>query len=166
MNEAYLCLGGNLGDCLVNLKKAGIVIEDRVGKIKQYSSVYQSQAWGMDNTPDFYNQIVKVETKLSAQELMNALLAIEKQMGRERLGQDNTYQNRIIDVDILFFNTEVIESSTLQIPHPRLHLRRFVLEPLNEVALYYVHPLLHKSVSELLVLCTDKGQVKKLEHAL
>jgi 2-amino-4-hydroxy-6-hydroxymethyldihydropteridine diphosphokinase len=166
MNEAYLCLGGNLGNCLITFKEACGYIEQKVGKIKRYSSVYQSQAWGMSDAPDFYNQAIKLETKLSAQELISTLLGIEKILGRERAEQIQGYQNRIIDIDVLFFNDEVIKTNTLEIPHPRLHLRKFVLEPLHEIAPNYVHPLLHKSVSELLALCVDKGQVKKLEHAL
>lgn len=166
MNEAYLCLGGNLGNCFITFKEACGYIEQKVGKIKRYSSVYQSQAWGMDDAPDFYNQVIKLETKLKPEELMLVLLDIEKKMGRERLEQDNTYQNRIIDIDVLFFNDEGIKTNTLEIPHPRLHLRKFVLEPLNETAPNYIHPLLNKSITELLALCTDKGQVKKLEHAL
>jgi 2-amino-4-hydroxy-6-hydroxymethyldihydropteridine diphosphokinase len=165
MNEAYLCLGGNMGNCLVNLKQACAQIEQKAGKIEQYSSIYQSQAWGMNNAPDFYNQVIKLKTKLNAEEIMLVLLGIEKKMGRERTKQDNAYQNRIIDIDILFFNTEVIENHTLQIPHPRLHLRRFVLEPLHEIAPNHIHPILKKTVAQLLSICADNGQIKKSEHA-
>ncbi len=166
MNEAYLCLGGNLGNCFITFKEACRHIEQKAGKIKLYSSIYQSQAWGMNDAPDFYNQVIKLETKLKPQELILVLLDIEKQMGRERLEQNNTYQNRIIDIDVLFYNNEIIEKQTLQIPHPRLHLRRFVLEPLNEIASNYIHPLLKKSITQLLAICADNGQIKKLEHVL
>jgi 2-amino-4-hydroxy-6-hydroxymethyldihydropteridine diphosphokinase len=166
MNEAYLCLGGNLGNSFITFKEACGYIERQTGGIKLCSSMYLSRAWGMDDAPDFYNQVIKLETNLNANELMSALLEIEKALGRERKETVTSYQNRVIDIDVLFFNKEVTKTDTLEIPHPRLHLRKFVLEPLNEVAPNYVHPLLHKSISELLALCTDNGQVKKLEHAL
>lgn len=166
MNEAYLCLGGNMGNCLVNLKQANAFVEESVGKIVQCSSVYLSQAWGMDDAPDFYNQVIKLETHLKPEELMSVLLDIEKQMGRERLEQSKGYQNRMIDIDILFFNAEVIKTNILQIPHPRLHLRRFVLEPLNEIAPNYMHPILKKSITQLLSICADEGQVKRLEYVV
>ena len=166
MNEVYLCLGGNLGNCITTFKEACEYIEQKAGKIKLYSSVYQSQAWGMMDAPDFYNQVIKVETTLTAQELMLVLLDIEKALGRERTDTMKGYQNRVIDIDILFFSNEVIKTETLQIPHPRLHLRKFVLEPLNEIAPNYFHPLLKKDITELLSLCTDKGQIKKLAHAV
>jgi 2-amino-4-hydroxy-6-hydroxymethyldihydropteridine diphosphokinase len=166
MNEAYLCLGGNLGNCFITFKEACGYIEQKVGKINLYSSVYQSQAWGMNDAPDFYNEVIKFETKLSAQALIIALLDIEKKLGRERAEQIEGYQNRIIDIDVLFYNDEVIKTDTLEIPHPRLYLRKFVLEPLCEIAPDYIHPILKKSVTQLVAACADKGQIKKLEHAL
>jgi 2-amino-4-hydroxy-6-hydroxymethyldihydropteridine diphosphokinase len=166
MNEAYLCLGGNLGNSFITFKEACGHIEQQVGDIKLRSSMYQSHAWGMDNAPDFYNQVIKIETKLMPEELMLALLDIEKTLGRERKESGTSYQNRVIDIDVLFYKEDAIKTDTLEIPHPRLHLRKFVLEPLNEIAPNYIHPLLHKSVSELLALCIDKGQIKKLEHAI
>ena len=166
MNEAYLCLGGNLGYSFITFKKACGYIEQHIGEIKQYSSIYQSQAWGMSNAPDFYNQVIKLETKLSAQELIIALLDIEKTLGRERAEQIEGYQNRLIDIDVLFFNDEIIKTNMLEIPHPRLQLRKFVLEPLCEIASDFIHPLLKKNITQLVAVCADKGQVKKLEHAL
>ncbi len=166
MNEAYLCLGGNLGNCFITFKEACAYIERQAGDITLCSSIYQSQAWGMNNAPDFYNQVIKLETNLNPEELMLVLLAIEKQMGRERLEQSNGYQNRMIDIDILFFNAEVIENQALRIPHPRLHLRRFVLEPLNEIASNYIHPILKKSITQMLSICADEGQVKRLEYVV
>jgi deoxyguanosine kinase len=165
MNEVYLCLGGNLGNCLVTFAQVCVLIEQTVGKITRQSSLYQSQAWGMEGTPDFLNQIIKVETKVSAEELLIFLLEIEKKLGRERT-ETITYQSRLIDIDILFFNKKIIKTETLEIPHPRLHLRKFVLEPLNEIAPNFTHPVLNKSISELLELCSDTGQVKKLSHVI
>ncbi|MEO8759560.1 MAG: 2-amino-4-hydroxy-6-hydroxymethyldihydropteridine diphosphokinase [Bacteroidia bacterium] len=165
MNEVYLCLGGNLGNCLENLNRACQLINEKAGKLVQCSFIYQSQAWGMDAAPDFYNQVIKIETKFTAQQLISALLDIEKTLGRERI-ETIGYQNRIMDIDILFFNDEVIKTDLLEIPHPRLHLRQFVLQPLNEIAPNFMHPLLQKTITELLMTCPDKGEVKKLTNAV
>jgi deoxyguanosine kinase len=165
MNEVYLCLGGNLGNCLATFVQVCVLIEQTVGKVTKQSSLYQSQAWGMEGAPDFLNQVIKIETKISAEELLIFLLEIEKKLGRERT-ETTMYQSRLIDIDILFFNKKTIKTEILEIPHPRLHLRKFVLEPLNEIAPNFVHPVLNKSVSELLKLCPDAGQIKKWSHAV
>jgi 2-amino-4-hydroxy-6-hydroxymethyldihydropteridine diphosphokinase len=165
MNEVYLCLGGNLGNCLATFGQVCVQIKETVGKITSQSSLYQSQAWGMEDAPDFLNQVIKVETKISAEGLLIFLLEIEKELGRKR-AETTTYQSRLIDIDILFFNKKIIKAETLEIPHPRLHLRKFVLEPLNEIAPHFIHPVLNKSISELLESCPDTGQVKKLTHVV
>jgi 2-amino-4-hydroxy-6-hydroxymethyldihydropteridine diphosphokinase len=165
MNEVYLCLGGNLGNCLATFGQVCVLIERTVGKVTGQSLLYQSQAWGVEGVPDFLNQVIKVETKISAEELLIFLLEMEKKLGRERT-ETTTYQSRLIDIDILFFNKKIIKTKTLEIPHPRLHLRKFVLEPLNEIAPNFIHPVLNRSISELLALCPDTGQVKKLAHAV
>jgi 2-amino-4-hydroxy-6-hydroxymethyldihydropteridine diphosphokinase len=160
MNEAYLCLGGNLGNCkeifakcleLMALK--GIVIERR-------SAIYISPAWGMENAPDFYNQVVKVNLRQEPGDLLQILLGIEKELGRER-SPGKRYESRTIDLDILFFNSEVIDTEELHVPHPRLHLRRFVLEPMHEIAPGLVHPVLKKTIAQLLKECPDASAVKR-----
>jgi len=165
MNEVYLCLGGNLGNCFETFKQVCEHIKQIVGSVSKQSSLYQSQAWGMDNAPDFFNQVIKVETTLSAEELLLILLEIEKKLGRTRT-ETTTYQSRLIDIDILFFNKKIIETDTLHVPHPRLHLRKFVLEPLNEITSNFIHPLLNKTMAELLYDCPDTGQVKKLTYVV
>ncbi len=165
MNEVYLCLGGNLGNCLANLNRASELIADKGGRIVHQSSVYQSQAWGMDKAPDFFNKAIKVETKLTAKDLIIILLEIEKILGRERT-EVAGYQSRIMDIDILFFNNEVIKTDVLEIPHPRLHLRNFVLLPLEEIASNFIHPILKKTITELVKLSPDTGEIKKLTHAI
>ncbi len=165
MNEAYLCLGGNLGNCIETFAKSILLIEENGLKIMRKSAIYSSKAWGMDNAPDFYNQVLKTETLLDANEILTLLLTTEKRLGRERNSVER-YESRTIDMDILFFNNEVIEEERLHIPHPRLHLRKFVLEPLNEIATEFIHPKLKKSISQLLSECTDTGIAKKIAHAL
>jgi 2-amino-4-hydroxy-6-hydroxymethyldihydropteridine diphosphokinase len=165
MNEVYLCLGGNLGDGLANLNRACELIENKAGKIMLKSSVYRSQAWGMDKAPDFFNQVIKIETEISAQVLIGGLLEIEKEMGRERKGE-LAYQNRIMDIDILFFNKEVIKTDNLEIPHPRLHLRNFVLRPMLEIVPDFMHPVFNKTIRELAEICPDKGEIKTPADAL
>lgn len=160
MNAAFLCLGGNMGDRLGNLNevKRQILALDCV--IEAQSSVYQTKAWGVDEAPDYYNQIIKISTYLPADQLMQRLLAIEKNMGRVRT--DNRNASRTMDIDILFFNNEIINTDLLEVPHPRLNLRNFVLVPLNEIASNYIHPFLNKSISDLLIECSDTSEVKKI----
>ena len=163
MNDVYLCLGGNIGNCVSAFTEAKTLINAKIGSIIKSSGIYRTQAWGMDNAPDFYNQVIEVKTSLFAQDVMNNLLEIEKQMGRERNIEANSYQNRVIDLDILFFNAEIIQTETVEIPHPRMHLRNFVLIPLKEIAPNLIHPILKKNISELLDVCIDKNEITKHE---
>ena len=107
----------------------------------------------------FQKQVLLLQTELPAIKLMQSILLIEEQMGRKR---KKKFGPRIIDIDILFYNEDVLESPDLVIPHPQLHLRRFTLEPMNEIAPGLIHPLLNKSISELLAECPDPLAVKKL----
>lgn len=147
MNKIFLITGGNIGDRKKNLDTAAALIENRIGKIVIRSKVYETEAWGITNQPLFYNQVLVVESKFSAREVLNTILKIEAEMGRKR-----TIKNaaRIIDIDILFFNDEVINEKNLIIPHPQINNRRFVLSPLNEIAPQMVHPRLKKTMTELL----------------
>jgi 2-amino-4-hydroxy-6-hydroxymethyldihydropteridine diphosphokinase len=165
MNEAYLCLGGNLGNCIETFAKAIKLLERQAIRVSKYSSIYISGAWGMEKAPDFYNQVIAVKTSHTAEQLMQILLETEKKLGRVRDG-DDTYRSRPIDMDILFFNQDLIQTPQLEVPHPRLHLRRFVLEPLNEIAPGLIHPGITKTISQLLAVCEDKSTTKKLNHAL
>ena len=158
MNKTYLLLGSNMGNSKSRLIKAILQIEKNIGKVTRQSSLYATAAWGNTNQPDFLNQVIIVETKLSALQTMQTILSIEKKMGRIR-----TLKNapRIIDIDILFFNKEIIEMDHLIIPHPQIQNRRFVLVPLNKLSPNLMHPVLKKSVHQLLVHCADKLNVKK-----
>ncbi len=156
MNRIFLITGGNIGDRKKNLQKAAMLIEKNIGKIIESSSIYETEAWGNNNQPAFYNQVHIIESKFSAQQIMNKILQIEKQMGRIR-----TIKNaaRIIDIDILFFNDEIINLPNLIVPHMEINNRRFVLMPLNELAPDLIHPVLKQSIHELLSSCKDTLKV-------
>src|ERR1700750_3440022 len=131
MNTAFLLTGGNLGDRSQNLKKASDIIEARCGVIQQRSFIYQTAAWGFTDQPDFFNQALQLQTNFNADELMKALLQIEKILGRKR---DIKMGPRTIDIDILLMNDIIYQSETVIIPHPHLAERRFALAPLAEIA--------------------------------
>ena len=159
MNTVYVLTGGNLGNKNANLLKAKEYLQKQTGNIVASSSVYQTEAWGNNNQPDFYNQVHIIKTKFSAEELMKNILEIEEQMGRIRTEKNAA---RLIDIDILFFNDEVINKKNLIIPHAEIGNRRFVLTPLNELSSSLIHPVLHKTVAELLAICKDPLEVKVL----
>ena len=152
MNKAYLLIGGNMGDRLANLENAKKAIEKDLGNILYTSSVYETAAWGKENQPAFLNQALLIETKLNAEDVMNTILQIEKNMGRirqEHLGP------RTIDLDIIFFNDQIMNTENLTIPHPQMQKRNFVLTPLNEIAPDFIHPIFNKSIAQLLMDCED-----------
>lgn len=163
MNEAYLCLGGNLGDTVAIFAEAIDLLRSNGLTTDCKSSIYTSKAWGMENAPDFFNQIIRVKTLLNEHDLMQKLLQVERQLGRKR-ALSGQYESRTLDIDIILFNDEIINEEHLHIPHPRMHLRRFVLEPLAEIAPQLVHPLFHKTIGQLLKECPDTGHIKKLTH--
>ena len=158
MNRTYLLLGSNMGNSKQQLATAQKHIEKNIGNIIRHSSLYQTAAWGKTDQPDFLNQVILVETEFTANNIMQAILTIEKKMGRLR-----TVKNapRIIDIDILLFNKEIIESPALSVPHPQLQNRLFVLIPLNELSPNLIHPVLKKTIHQLLRVCPDKLAVKK-----
>ncbi len=161
MNKAYLLTGGNLGNRQHNLQQAKDYIEELCGTIVQYSAVYKTKAWGITDQPDFYNQAMELDTQLHPECLMRSLLQIEEKMGRERIFK---FGPRIIDIDILLFNNDIIHTPVLTVPHPYLPQRRFALMPLNEIAGNIIHPLLHKSINIILKECNDKLDVYKISE--
>jgi 2-amino-4-hydroxy-6-hydroxymethyldihydropteridine diphosphokinase len=159
MNTTYLLLGSNMGDSKQKLLEAKKHITKNIGKVIRQSGLYQTAAWGKTDQPDFINQVIIVETTLTAEQTMDKILFIEGQMGRIRTEKNAP---RIIDIDILFFNNQLINSENLTIPHPFIQARRFVLVPLHELSPGFQHPLINKSVSELLKDCPDLLDVKKI----
>jgi len=159
MNKAYLLIGGNMGDRNKNLNEAIDFIARECGSVIKSSSIYETAAWGKTDQPDFLNQCLLIQTSLSAPDLMKQLLKIEEKMGRKRKEKNDP---RIIDIDILFFNDEVLQTEFLTLPHPQVQNRRFALVPLKEIAPNLVHPVFKKSMSKLLDECPDKLEVKKL----
>lgn len=159
MNKTYLLLGSNMGNSQLQLTRAINNISQQIGIVIRQSKLYITSAWGNTNQPDFLNQVIVVETQLSAIKTMQTILTIEKQMGRLR-----TVKNapRLIDIDILYFNKEVIDSKLLCLPHPEIQNRRFVLIPLNELSPNFLHPLSGKSNHQLLTDCNDELNVKKI----
>ena len=156
-NGIYLLLGSNLGDRMVNMLTAMDFIEKEAGTILAQSQLYETEAWGVEQQAPFLNQVIEISSRLTAHTLLECILEIEKKMGRERVIK---WGERLIDIDILYFGSTVIEETDLIIPHPYIHQRRFTLVPLCEIAPYLVHPVLKKNQLELLNDCPDKLQVK------
>ena len=148
-----------MGNSQQQLAKAISNIEKKIGRVIRRSGLYQTAAWGKTDQPDFLNQVIIVETGLRAIQTMQKILFIEKKMGRIRTEKNAP---RIIDIDILFFDKQVINEKGLVIPHPALQLRRFVLVPLNELSPVFIHPHLKKTIHQLLLKCPDKLDVKKI----
>ncbi|MBA2498363.1 MAG: 2-amino-4-hydroxy-6-hydroxymethyldihydropteridine diphosphokinase [Chitinophagaceae bacterium] len=159
MNTAFLLIGGNIGNRFHNLEKARSLINQQCGNIIKTSSIYETAAWGMVQQSHFLNQVLSLNTKLSASELLKCILTSEQKMGRIRKQKSGP---RIIDIDLLFYNDDMITEPRLVVPHPRLHLRKFALEPMNEIAPHHIHPGFSKTISELLGTCEDELSVQKL----
>ncbi len=161
MNTAYLILGGNQGDRLKNINEAIRLIASEAGSISKFSKIYITAAWGNEDLSDFYNQAICVKTHLSATDLLDTILGIEKKLGRTR--GNEKWQARTIDIDILFYNNDIIDQKNLIIPHPFLQERRFVLIPLCDIANDLIHPILKKDIKALLIGCSDKLTVRPLD---
>ena len=159
MNTAFLLTGGNLGNRFQQLELARKQIHQTCGQIISASAIYKTAAWGFYEQPDFYNQALELQTFLSPDTLMLALLSIEEKMGRKRTVKLGP---RTIDIDILLINDLVYNSPILTIPHPHLQERRFALTPLAEIAANVIHPVFKKSINELLHECTDTLAVYKI----
>lgn len=157
LKTTFLATGSNQGDRLVNLQKAVALIATKIGTIAQASQVYVTQAWGLQEQPDFLNQVLEVKTPLSPEAVLAQIQQIETQMGRQR---QIKWGERIIDIDILFYEQEIIQTEQLTIPHPFLQKRNFVLIPLAEIAPDWIHPVLKQPISYLQKHSIDKLSVK------
>jgi 2-amino-4-hydroxy-6-hydroxymethyldihydropteridine diphosphokinase len=159
-NQAYISLGSNKGDAFKNLQLAIDAVHRKIGYVKSISRVYKTKAWGFE-ADDFNNACMLVETHMGAKKLLKSLLEIERNMGRQRSNNEG-YESRIIDLDILFFNDDVIALPNVTIPHPKLHQRRFVLVPLIDLSSQIYHPVLEKNIAALIDDCEDKLEVEPI----
>jgi 2-amino-4-hydroxy-6-hydroxymethyldihydropteridine diphosphokinase len=159
MNKVYLLLGSNQKNPAKQLARAVVLLNKQLGQIIRQSSIYETAAWGNTKQSNFLNQIIVLQTNFTAAETLQKILSIEKKMGRVR-----TIKNapRSIDIDILFFNKEIINEDDLIVPHPLLQQRKFVLTPLNELSPNLKHPVLQKTIHHLLRICKDKLAVTKI----
>ncbi len=162
MNTVYLLTGGNVGNRQQYLRYSAHLIEETCGEITRRSALYETAAWGKTDQAPFLNQALAMLTPMKAEDLIEALLNIEKQIGRIRA---KLYGPRTIDIDILLFNQEIIHSTQLTVPHAQMANRRFVLVPLSEIAPACVHPVLQLTIARLLEICPDPLPVKKFSPA-
>ena len=161
MEKVYLCLGGNIGDTRNYFQNAVAMISRRIGRVVSQSAVYQSEPWGFNAEQMFLNQVVVAETELEPHAVLELCLQIEAELGRTRSG--NGYEPRTIDIDIVFFGQQIVSQPDLQVPHPLMHQRNFVLRPLCDVAADFVHPVFRKTVHQILAECDDNAMVKQLK---
>jgi len=159
MIDVFLLLGSNLGDRQAFLKNARDHIETGIAPIISVSSVYETQSWGKTDEPDYLNQVLYLKTNMAPRLLLEKILGIETLLGRRR---EEKWGSRIIDIDILFYGQDIINETGLVIPHPELHKRMFTLEPLNELAPDFIHPVFKKRIFQLKSELKSDLHVKKL----
>jgi 2-amino-4-hydroxy-6-hydroxymethyldihydropteridine diphosphokinase len=157
MKGIFLLLGSNQGDSLRIFERAIYEISQQVGLITGASSVYKTKAWGIENQPDFLNQVLEIESDLYPLEILDCILGIEASLGRIR---DIKWASRVIDIDILYYGTEIVTEPRLTIPHPQIQNRNFTMVPLCEIAPDFVHPILGKTQRGLLEHSIDTLDVK------
>ncbi|KAF2337449.1 2-amino-4-hydroxy-6-hydroxymethyldihydropteridine diphosphokinase [Flavobacterium ginsenosidimutans] len=166
-HQVVLSIGSNQGSRLENIQNCIDLIHQNVGTVIQVSKLYETPAWGFESDA-FYNCALLLHTTSSAQKVLNQVLKVEKELGRIRLNQEG-YQSRIIDVDLIAFDDEIIDSEKLQIPHPLMQNRNFVLLPMKDLKLNWEHPILKKTIPELIAITPDESVctvVQDLENPL
>lgn len=149
LHKVFLGLGSNLGDRKENINKALSLLESRIGKILSVSSIYRTEPVGFESDNYFINAACVLQTELQALDVLEYTQAIEKQLGRKEKSVKGKYHDRIIDIDVLLYDDIIVDYPHFTLPHPHLHERKFVLEPLAEIAPEIVHPILGKTISEL-----------------
>jgi len=164
MSVAYLIIGTNENDRLNNIYKARDFINKDIGSIQESSSIYETEPWGFKSNINFYNQVVRIDTSLDQYAVLDEIKKIEDYMGRKRTSE--RYASRTMDIDILFYDLIILESEALVLPHPGIPDRRFVLEPMKEIAKDFIHPGLHKSILQLYEECKDRLRVWKINNSL
>ena len=164
VRSTFLSLGSNIGNRLANLQEAVFQISDRIGQVLAVSSVFRSASWGYQGN-EYYNICLEVSTSLNPEILLEKILAIEQALGRTR-DQESAYKDRLIDIDILLFDAEIIFYNNLKVPHPEMLKRKFVLAPLSEIAPNLIHPIAKKSIRYCLAHCEDAGDLEKVEETI
>ncbi|MCK9159118.1 MAG: 2-amino-4-hydroxy-6-hydroxymethyldihydropteridine diphosphokinase [Bacteroidaceae bacterium] len=149
MVKVYFGIGSNLGNKLLILQSAINKIKNRIGEISSLSDFYTSSPWGFSSTHQFLNAVLCIETKLSPLEILHITKDIEKELGRTEKSIDGKYQDRLIDIDLLLYGDLIFSNQELIIPHPQMVKRRFVMEPMAEIAPGLLHPILKKTMTEL-----------------
>jgi 2-amino-4-hydroxy-6-hydroxymethyldihydropteridine diphosphokinase len=162
MNRAVILLGTNTGHLMENLDSARNKINEHCGRIEKSSLIYETEPWGKTDQDYFLNQVIEIETRFDAEELLHLLLNVESEMGRQR---NEKWEPRVIDLDILYFNNDVFRKEGLKIPHPHLHERRFTLVPLAEILPGFIHPVLGKTSLDMLREVSDDSRVNILQDS-
>ena len=158
-HSVIISLGSNLGDRINFLRQAIELMQAKMGSIGLMSAVYETPPWGFETDNSFLNMCLELNTKLKPLELLDGLKSIESELGREK-SVGTTYSSRIIDLDIILYNQVIFSCETLTVPHPRYTGRRFVLQPLNDIAPNRIDPITHLSISQLLANCNDRSEIQ------
>lgn len=164
MTRCYILFGSNQGDSKALLEQACALINNRCGLLAERSSAYLTEPWGFDAEEWFLNALLVVETELEPDALMDALMAIEAELGRVRHPEKEGYCSRTVDLDILYYGNRIVQTEKVTAPHPRLHLRRFALMPLCELIPDFLHPGCLLSQTQLLERCPDPSTVQPFNH--
>ncbi len=159
-HQICLHLGSNMGNRREHLLRAAHEITEKVGEISRQSAIYQTEAWGETEQPDFLNQSILAVTNLTPQEVLTTILQIEEDLGRIR---EKKWGPRLIDIDLLFYETVILDTPNLTLPHPQIPFRKFVLIPTMEIFGDFIHPVFNLSIEELYLRCRDQGEVYLME---
>ena len=161
MKQTVLLLGSNIDNRIDLLASAISLIIAQIGQLVVASSIYESDPWGYDSKNPFLNQAVLIKTNFTPEKVLETCLSIEATLGRKRL-KNKAYADRNIDIHILLYEELTISTDNLEIPHPRMHQRRFCMEPLTEIAPNWIVPTFQKTTSQVLALCSDHSKISTL----